>query len=221
MTGLDHRVQHWVVLHRTGWLTPLFEAATWLGTWGVVWIAIGLAGALALGAGTVPRRGRRAPGGHGGTAPAEGRLPPWRSLRDRRWDVLVAAVAAVLLAEGAAAVVKVIVQRHRPEVGLAGPAAVVRVPHTYSFPSGHSTVAFAAATALALALPWAWSWLPLLLLAAAVAYSRVYLGVHWPADVVAGVILGTPLGAVAWWLAPRLRGWGVERLRPHGAPRPG
>ena len=58
-----------------------------------------------------------------------------------------------------------------------------------SFPSGHTTTAFAAATALAFFLP-RWQ-APLLLLACAVGMSRVFVGAHYPSDVLAGVAVGT------------------------------
>lgn len=62
--------------------------------------------------------------------------------------------------------------------------------HT-SFPSGHTASVFALATALVLLKPW-WElrWWLALMLAVLVGYSRVYLGQHFPADVLAGSILG-------------------------------
>ena len=71
-----------------------------------------------------------------------------------------------------------------------------------SFPSGHAATSFAGATLLALALPrLAW---PLLVLAAAIGWSRVYVGVHWPSDVLAGALLGAAL-AFGVRALPRLR----------------
>jgi membrane-associated phospholipid phosphatase len=66
---------------------------------------------------------------------------------------------------------------------------------TYSFPSGHATSATAGAIAIGRAWPRArvvW-----LTLAALIAYSRIYLGHHYPLDVLGGVLLGT---AIAWWV---------------------
>ncbi|HAM34403.1 MAG TPA: hypothetical protein DEB40_08835 [Elusimicrobia bacterium] len=83
-------------------------------------------------------------------------------------------------------------QRARPEK--AGVSVVLRTrAHVgYSFPSNHAANSFSAAAVLGLAYPglrWA-----ALLMAALVAYSRVYVGVHFPADVLAGAILGLGLG---------------------------
>jgi membrane-associated phospholipid phosphatase len=67
----------------------------------------------------------------------------------------------------------------------------VPMPTSTSFPSGHSAAAFAFATGVGRELPQAAA--PLRVLAAAVGYSRVHTGVHYPGDVVAGALLGTML----------------------------
>jgi membrane-associated phospholipid phosphatase len=64
-----------------------------------------------------------------------------------------------------------------------------RCPARTSFPSGHSASAFAFATAVGDELPLAW--LPLHALAAAITYSRVHTGVHYPGDVLVGSLMGT------------------------------
>jgi undecaprenyl-diphosphatase len=69
------------------------------------------------------------------------------------------------------------------------------MPASTSFPSGHSASGFAFATAVGSELPWLA--LPLRFLAAAVAYSRVHTGVHYPADAVVGSIVGAGTGQAA------------------------
>jgi undecaprenyl-diphosphatase len=66
------------------------------------------------------------------------------------------------------------------------------MPSSASFPSGHSASAFAFATAVGHYLPPLA--LPLRFLAWAVAYSRVHTGVHYPADVVVGSLVGVAVG---------------------------
>ncbi len=62
---------------------------------------------------------------------------------------------------------------------------------SYSFPSGHSTTAFATATALTLEYPKWYVIVPSYAYAGTVAYSRMHLGVHYPSDVLAGALIGS------------------------------
>jgi membrane-associated phospholipid phosphatase len=61
---------------------------------------------------------------------------------------------------------------------------------SYSFPSGHTSSAFALATSLSLAFPKWYVIAPAYLYASAAGYSRMHLGVHYPSDVLAGAIVG-------------------------------
>jgi membrane-associated phospholipid phosphatase len=112
--------------------------------------------------------------------------------RGRRAAVMGLASVAV-----ASAVVNVVIKplgmRRRPDrVAESVPLArQVRMPSSSSFPSGHSASAFAFATGVGYTLPQVAA--PLRALAAAVAYSRVHTGVHYPGDVLAGALLGTTL----------------------------
>ena len=103
-------------------------------------------------------------------------------LRDVRVFVVVA--AAVLAADGLAGIVKVAVGEKRPE----DPDPLVAIPHSHSFPSGHTATSFAGATALSLLYPRGTP--AFFVLAAAIAYSRLYVGVHFPLDVAGGVVIG-------------------------------
>jgi membrane-associated phospholipid phosphatase len=62
--------------------------------------------------------------------------------------------------------------------------------NTPSFPSGHSSVAFQTATAVILVCPCWQMAIPAYLWASTIAYSRMYLGVHYPTDVLVGIVLG-------------------------------
>ena len=102
--------------------------------------------------------------------------------------------------------VKEITMRPRPFAALPDVRLLVPEPGSYAFPSGHTTSAFAAASGTVLAakrllgrVP-AWGW-GMLALAAAIAYSRIYVGVHWPTTR-PGCWWGRPVaGAVAAWRA--------------------
>ena len=94
--------------------------------------------------------------------------------------------------------------RPRPAAALEpDPEPLVDLPATYSFPSGHATVSFACATVLALAVPRLR--VPLFVLAALISFSRVYVGVHYPLDVLAGAVLGVAIAIALRTLAAALR----------------
>jgi len=111
--------------------------------------------------------------------------------------VIALSIAAVL-ANGPA---KLLARRRRPF--RRSQPALIRMPKSTSFPSGHSAAAFAFATAASAELP---VLAPVLVpLAAAVAYSRVYIGVHYPSDVAGGIALGIGAGVLASRLPPSAR----------------
>jgi len=114
---------------------------------------------------------------------------------------LIAGVALVAasLASGA---LKDLAGRLRPPLADDALSALVALPADASFPSGHATSAFAAAGVVAALHPRLRA--PVIGLAALVAVSRVYLGVHYPSDVLAGAALGLAIAAVAVALGRRI-----------------
>ncbi|HEY6836497.1 MAG TPA: phosphatase PAP2 family protein [Gaiellaceae bacterium] len=89
--------------------------------------------------------------------------------------------------------------RRRPPLVYPEPRPLVHTPHSGSFPSGHATIAFACATVIAWRAPRLA--FPAFALAAAIAWSRVYVGVHWPLDVLGGAVLGTLIAIALLTLA--------------------
>lgn len=84
---------------------------------------------------------------------------------------------------------------------------------SYSFTSSHATNHFAIAVFLFLTLGKSWRWLrwPLLLWAASIAYAQVYVGAHYPLDVIGGALLGAFIG---WAMAQGYLKWIPHNFSP-------
>ena len=67
-----------------------------------------------------------------------------------------------------------------------------------SFPSGHTCAAFAAGLSWARALPWRWGRTAAVIAAVCMGLSRLYVGVHYPTDVLVGAVIGALCAWVAW-----------------------
>ena len=109
--------------------------------------------------------------------------------------VLVLLVDAA--ADGLATLLKVAVGSHRPSDG----TPLIAIPHSDSFPSGHTATSFACATVLAVLVPRAAP--AFYVLALAIGYSRIYVGVHWPLDVVGGAVVGVATALLLLAIARR------------------
>ena len=160
--GVDRPVLQYLVFHRTAWLTTTIRAITWFGSTATL-IPIVFVIGVAL------------------------------HRRTRSWTPLGQLALALGGAIALYDVIKVLVSRPRPGLG-----PIVTTATGFSFPSGHTTQTAAVAVTLAMlassaSTSWprrvaiwtaAFSWTLL------IAFSRVYLGVHWPTDVSAGAVLG-------------------------------
>lgn len=130
--------------------------------------------------------------------------------------------ATVWTADLIAVGLKYAVDRDRPYLLLDQAAPLLRWDVSTSFPSGHAATAAAGATILAYLLGrWA---VPLAVLAVAVGFSRIYIGVHYPSDVLVGAAIGAAVALVAVWLVRRLRPTSAGprrsgRARPGGSAR--
>jgi undecaprenyl-diphosphatase len=136
-----------------------------------------------------------------------------------RTRIFAAALTAAVVAQSVAVwAMKATVGRVRPWIAFGLPPPFGS-PHDGSFPSGHAAGSFCVAAFLAVALPAVWP-APRarvvsaagFVLASLIAASRVYLGAHFPTDVLAGAVLGAAAGALAaTHYVTRLGAVGVER----------
>ncbi|WP_317617128.1 phosphatase PAP2 family protein [Mucilaginibacter phyllosphaerae] len=98
--------------------------------------------------------------------------------------------SSTAISYGAMLLIKHLVKRRRPFVQNINIVPVYRAGST-SFPSGHAATTFSTAMAVSNAYPKWYVIAPAFLWAGSVSYSRMYLGVHYPSDVLAGAALGT------------------------------
>jgi undecaprenyl-diphosphatase len=103
-----------------------------------------------------------------------------------------------------AALLKTVFDRERPYEVVAAADPLLRWDIGSSMPSGHAAASAAGAVILGYLLGGRWAW-ALGLLAVAVAFGRVYVGVHYPFDVLAGAGVGVAVALVAVGLVRRLR----------------
>ena len=126
--------------------------------------------------------------------------------RRGRWRRATGTVAGMYALNTA---IKLLVRRRRPQLDGLNP--IVATPTTLSFPSAHASTAFAGALAYSRVGAPA---LPLYALAAGLSYSRLYLGVHYPSDVLAGALIGTAVASVRSRPGgERLGTWSAEQSR--------
>lgn len=115
-------------------------------------------------------------------------------------DLLICIAFAFVLND---LVLKPIIARPRPFESIESLRILITAPSSYSFPSGHANASFAAAYALTRAFgkKGAWAYV----LAVLIAFSRCYVGVHYPSDVLAGMAVGTLCAALAYALSQRCK----------------
>ena len=114
--------------------------------------------------------------------------------------MMAALLADVLLCN---VFIKNLVARTRPFDVNTAVQLLVAKPRDYSFPSGHTSASFAAACALVRTLPQKWGTV-CMILAGVIALSRLYVGVHYPSDVLGGMVVGIFAGWAGWKLMQML-----------------
>lgn len=125
--------------------------------------------------------------------------------KTRRSGAVLAAALCVdaLLCNG---IVKPLFGRIRPYDVNTSVRLLIARPADFSFPSGHTAISFAAVMALMMAGEGE-LWKPALVIAVLIAFSRLYLYVHYPTDILGGIIVGGVAGYIGYLIVERLGQW--------------
>ena len=124
----------------------------------------------------------------------------WRPTRKAGLLALVSLLLGLLCTN---VILKHLVGLERPWLHVAGLIPLVNEPDPNSFPSGHTCAAFAVGMSWARALPRRWMRVTSVVLAVCMGLSRLYVGVHYPSDVLAGALVGSLAALAALALARR------------------
>jgi len=191
ITYVDQPISQWLAAHRDLWLTETLKVLTHLGDAASLAVIVAIVGA-------------------------------WVAWRIRSWLPAVLGVCGLVGVGVVLVVAKYVVGRTRPPSWIA-----VITEDGFSFPSGHATGSFGVAVLVSWTIGhWVlrgWAarvalWAIALAAAGLVGFSRIYLGVHYVSDVVAGAFLGA-----AWAVAVIVVGewWETRRRSAQAAPSPG
>ena len=121
-------------------------------------------------------------------------------LKRKAYTVFGGIVIEIIISES----LKSAINRNRPAQDYPLEIFPYRDMHGRSFPSGHTSMAFATATGLSLQFKKWYLIVPAYLWAGSVGYSRMYLGVHYPTDVLTGAIAGTGSAFLSRWINQKL-----------------
>ena len=106
--------------------------------------------------------------------------------------------------------IKPLIARERPWLVIENFVNLVEEHDPKSFPSGHTNAAFAFALALCMTAPKRWMKITAVCMAVVMGLSRLYVGVHFPSDVLVGALIGSLCGLAGAWVVKTV--W--ERLEP-------
>ena len=141
----------------------------------------------------------------------------WKAGKKGRTVALLTLLVIAASDQISAHVLKPVFSRTRPPYALESVRLLVDTTRSFSFPSAHASNAFAVASFVSSFYPR--TKVGLYVLAALLAYSRVYVGVHFPSDILGGAALGLVLGLSGAIAARRLLR--IERFEPRQSPREG
>lgn len=148
-------------------------------------------------------------------APLYAAILTFIAIREKRkfWLILLFVLIAVILADQSSNLIKFAVKRYRPchEPALEGLVYTIKnsCGGAYGFVSSHAANSFNVALISLLFIKKRWFTVFILIWAAVIGYSRIYLGVHYPGDVICGSLLGALVG----WSVYRSYIYFADRLK--------
>ncbi len=125
-------------------------------------------------------------------------------------------LASLAVSGGISLILKYAINRDRPFVTYPD-ITKKSVAGSPSFPSGHTSSAFATATSVSLAYPKWYVIAPSFAWAGTVGYSRLHLGVHYPSDVLAGALIGSGCAYLTFKINQKLQNTHASHLTPHAS----
>ena len=180
---MDINILNWINenLHGSTFFNYLFKYITYLGEWGIMWLVLGI---VLL---CIPKT---------------------------RKEGLILLIGYCGVAFVGDIVLKHLVNRARPfaentDFVAFADSIHLKLPDSSSFPSGHTAISMMAATILTLCYGkrGAWAYIPAVL----IAFSRLFLCVHYPTDVLGGAIIGVAIAFAVYyickWLFPKIAAW--------------
>ena len=171
---------------RTDMLTPFMKSVTFLGNGGWFWIVLCIL--MVVFAKTL---GEKYPIKNGNCS--------WAVIGKAGWYGLLSMGVGALITN---VCLKNLVARTRPYEVVEGLVPLISKPTDYSFPSGHTCASFACTLVLYRILPKKYG-VPAVLLAALIAFSRLYVGVHYPTDVLGGLAVGIFSSCLVLWIGKK------------------